>query len=503
LVQNRGILPGDLMLIFHAKDDDTTTPMSTPTGWSKSLEVGIATGNDRLLTMFSRRATGHEAYLYRNGILVNDPSTTFNRAAGIIIVRNVAWVTSLGMSGHAAEVSTGSSHGSNDFTPAAQTSGSATPENGHVLYITVHVGALNSGSAAKNGGAPPGCTLAIESQSELGAVSGIFLEVATMDSINATQFNPGSWTGTADDATSEYTLMTLTLLNGMPAMPLAARLMTMLPITTKDISPITTTSTAVGLTKNKAVTLGQALETDAATGLTKVKNKLLTPVTELDTGITLTKNKVKSLSPITETDLANALSKVKQLSLTPITEADTAISQDADKHVTIVAATELDQAIGLTGTVTIAITPATETDLAVGLTAHKAVTLIPIEEEDVIVLLGLAGQPFHVELNPIMETDLAVALVAAKTLSITPTTEQDSAQALSRLKRSTLVPVTENDLAILLHHAKQLSLSPILETNIATALHLISVLLARDLPFTAETYLEVRTSDTETLREWQ
>lgn len=236
-----------------------------------------------------------------------------------------------------------------------------------------------------------------------------------------------------------------------------------------------------------SVTLGLALETDAARALASSKLSTLAVATETDAAVAVSTSKALALGLATEIDsaLAVAVSKAVTVGLAtevdsapPIvtskaavvglpTEVDAALAISASKAATLGLATEFDAAFALAPAKTVAFGVASETDLALPLVATRAPAVLAVATEadatpalglTKLVTLGLAtetdsARPFSIssivgtELGVGTEVDSAPALTASKQVVLGVATETDSAVPLAGLKTIELGTAAEVDAA--------------------------------------------------------
>lgn len=186
---------GDVLYAMCSRSDDLGSPWGL-TGWT---EIGVTqattTGNDMLSSML-RKVISSAA---------GEPSSyTFLTAAGAGTNQQTAVVVQL----RGADTSTpeetvaGSGSGSNDFTPDAGPSMTVSTAGG--LALVAHCASMNDGVTGHTGGAPSGYTLAEAAESTLAGQLGSWTEVAYKAGLSAGSEDPGVWTGTPDDATSEW-----------------------------------------------------------------------------------------------------------------------------------------------------------------------------------------------------------------------------------------------------------------------------------------------------------
>lgn len=198
------------------------------------------------------------------------------------------------------------------------------------------------------------------------------------------------------------------------------------------------------------VTLGLALETDAAQALASSKLATLAVATETDAAVAVSTSKLVTLGRSVETDTALALAVSKAVTLGRATEADTALPLAPAKTITLGVATETDAALPLVasrGAATLAV--ATETDSAPALGLTKLVTLGVATETDTALAISTSS---------IVGTVLGVA------------TEADAAPGLTLSKQVVLGVATEADTAVPLAGSKSLSLATAAEVDAAFAL---------------------------------
>lgn len=197
-----GVRPGDVLYAFLSRADDTGTAYASD-GWTSLTDATSTTGNDIRGNVLRRVVTGNEPTSY-----------TFTNAAGDSINMTGILVCVRGADVNTPEAATSTSAtGSNDFTPAAS---SITTTTGHCLILTAHGASMDSGTSGKVGGAPSGFTLVDYIEETTAAAFESFIEVAYLDQTNPAASGTAAWTGTADDATSEFVTMTVAVRCGTP-----------------------------------------------------------------------------------------------------------------------------------------------------------------------------------------------------------------------------------------------------------------------------------------------
>jgi hypothetical protein len=118
-------------------------------------------------------------------------------------------------------------------------------------------------------------------------------------------------------------------------------------------------------------TLGQAVETDTATALSRTKSRAIGQSTETDTATALSRSKSTALALATETDTATALVRSKLATLSQATEADTATGLSRSKLLHLGQSTETDTAGPLIAGSVVVLGQAQETDTAGSLSRSK------------------------------------------------------------------------------------------------------------------------------------
>jgi hypothetical protein len=131
-----------------------------------------------------------------------------------------------------------------------------------------------------------------------------------------------------------------------------------------------------------AVTLGQAVETDTATTLTRSKNRAVGQSSEADTATALVRSKARALNPAAEADTATAMARSKTLMLGRAAEADTATAVARSKRLLLGTAGEADTAGTLTASNAVVLGQAVEANAAGSFGRTKAVPLRQATESD-------------------------------------------------------------------------------------------------------------------------
>lgn len=193
-----------------------------------------------------------------------------------------------------------------------------------------------------------------------------------------------------------------------------------------DAATITTLMGQPVAAAGAGVTLGLAIETDAAFGLVRSKALTLGRASETDTARSLVPAKQATLGVTTETDSTQRIVATKTVVLGVATETDAVFALLGAKQVTLGSAAETDTAHEITTGAAPGFTfgTAAETDTAQPLAASKAATL------------GQAS-----------ETDTTLPLTLFKTVILGVATEPDSAAALTVAKVRTLGIAAETDAA--------------------------------------------------------
>lgn len=205
-----GTRPGDRLFAFLYRADDTGAQAFAASGWTSFANV-TRTSNDGRASALFHDVVGTEPPSYT---FTNDAADTDNMVGIIVCVRGAD--LTLGDAQRpvdpASQVLT--STGTNDFTP---TSGSYTIGiYGHALVLKVHGTSMNSGVTGKTGGAPSGFTLIDYVEEATAAGNEAFLEIAQADFLGAGATGTADWTGTADDATSDWVTIRLGIYEGAP-----------------------------------------------------------------------------------------------------------------------------------------------------------------------------------------------------------------------------------------------------------------------------------------------
>ena len=199
---------GDVLFAFLGQGDDPGTGWTdSATAWTQIANQATSTGNDRasgvLRKVITNAAGEPSTYTFRR--VAN--SATDNLVAIVVQVRGADTATPEDATATVAQ-------GSNDFTPAAVAIDTATDDS---LILTAHLaaGAAGdySGANTRTAGAPSGSGYGIVNSQAFDDGSNtfaLFLEVAQNGSVGAAGTKtPGTWTGSADDATSEYDVITV------------------------------------------------------------------------------------------------------------------------------------------------------------------------------------------------------------------------------------------------------------------------------------------------------
>lgn len=195
---------GDVLYAFIGQGDDLGTGWASSSGgtWQQLANQATATGNDRASGVLRRVIinAGAEPATYT---FTRPGSDAVNNLAAIVVqVRNVAATPE--------DATTTLSQGSDDFTPSGI---GITTTTGEALALTFH---LASGVTGKTAGAPAGFDLVDSVAAEAGSFP-LFLEVAATVKAAAGSVTVGSWTGTPDDATSEWDVITVAVRAGAGA----------------------------------------------------------------------------------------------------------------------------------------------------------------------------------------------------------------------------------------------------------------------------------------------
>lgn len=201
-----GLANGDVVYVAYACDISSAT-VWTLSGFTSIYHDNNGTGNNRtsgVLRKVITNAAGEPA----SYAPIGPSATVTNLCVMAVAVKDVHATpedaTSVGLMG------------ANDFTPAAQT---ITPAyaSGSALVLSFHHASMNNGVSGKAAGAPSTYTI-VNSREEVGGGTGVgcFLECASLVKTSGAAA-ANAWTGTADDATSEYHVFAVAVRNGQVA----------------------------------------------------------------------------------------------------------------------------------------------------------------------------------------------------------------------------------------------------------------------------------------------
>ena len=192
----------DVLYAFLTQGDDLPVSggaWSSSSGgtWVELKNQRTTTGNDHFDGVMRRVVTDAGAEPSTFTFTLNN-SNTNNLVCIVVQVRGADTTTP-------EDATTTSSLGSDDFTPPNVAITTVT-DAAHVIISHVAIGASTTINSSKTGGAPSGWTLedTVEGDNPGGINDELFLEVASLVKATAGVVTPGDWTGTADDATSEY-----------------------------------------------------------------------------------------------------------------------------------------------------------------------------------------------------------------------------------------------------------------------------------------------------------
>lgn len=201
---------GDILYAFVGQGDDPPTVSPVWTGsagtWTEIYNNQASTGSDRAFGILRHTVTdaGSEPSSYT---FTRNNNATDNLVAAVVQVRG-ADTTTPDDTTPVGVIST------NDFTPNAPDIDTVTTD---ALILTAHLAAGTAaqytGGDARTAGAPAEAVLVDSDVYSNGVnISSIFLEVAKWENTGSPGTKTiGSWTGTADDSTSEYVVVTLAI----------------------------------------------------------------------------------------------------------------------------------------------------------------------------------------------------------------------------------------------------------------------------------------------------
>src|SRR3990172_430345 len=202
------LVNGDVLYAFLGQGDDPGTVWASASGgtWTSVAFGASATGNDRAIGVLRRVVTnaGGEPSTYT--FTINNNAVE-NLAAIVVQVRGASTSTP-------EDATPTVNFGSNDFTPVAVSIDTVTA---NALVLTAHLGSGTAtqygGGDARPAGAPGGGGYSIVNSEVFydgTNIQSIFLEVAKNEDVGSPGTkSPGTWTGTADDSSSEWHVVTV------------------------------------------------------------------------------------------------------------------------------------------------------------------------------------------------------------------------------------------------------------------------------------------------------
>lgn len=233
----------------------------------------------------------------------------------------------------------------------------------------------------------------------------------------------------------------------------------------KNIAQVSENDIAQAMARSKQKAIGQVLETDLAQALSRIKIEIIAQVAENDLAQPITRAAITvNITQVSETDLAQGISVRKTMAVLQVIETDAAQSLIVRKIKLISQVTEIDAAQAVTSRKVMALGQAGETDLAAAITRLKRQALSQVLETDLAQAIAREkaqvvlqvneldeAQPFptsgSVLVLQVSETDLAQALFRAKHLAVAQSIETDLSQPITRQKIRLILQALESDLA--------------------------------------------------------
>lgn len=200
----RSLQNGDYLVACISRADDTCTAFACSDGgtWSAAGYTDTSTGNDLATGSLYRKVTN----------AAGEPSSYTFTATGASDSdpQNVVLFAVSGADPDTfLDVAVTTNVGTNDFTPDHVEIDTSSED---CLIIMVHGASMNAGTSGKSAGAPSYADGLVGSREETGgSVLESFIEVAYKNDAAAGTQTIGVWTGTADDATSEWHVHTLAI----------------------------------------------------------------------------------------------------------------------------------------------------------------------------------------------------------------------------------------------------------------------------------------------------
>ena len=225
-------------------------------------------------------------------------------------------------------------------------------------------------------------------------------------------------------------------------------------------------SPLVVLAAGQTISVGQALETDTAFGITPLRTHPIGLASEADTANAMVAERVRAISLASEADTATVMAHSKAVNAGLASEADTAqpiiperahalgLAAEVDtatvmahaKALNLALATEIDTAQPIASGAAVAVGLATETDTATAMAHARALAVGLAAEADTA--QGITPERAHA-LGLASEADSGQPIVfnKSRTISIGLASEADTAFAVGLLKTISLGLATEIDTA--------------------------------------------------------
>lgn len=299
------------------------------------------TGNDRVFAVVDKIVVGTEPASYF--FTAPDTGASMNMVAIAFVVRNAA-LTGGG------DTATVTSQGTNDFTPAVDT---ITPNTHRALVIKVLASSINNATSKTAGGAPPGShnvwdtggpydgSTSVVWVQQTGTSFGAFLQVAAERVTDLATSTSGSWAGTADDATSEWSSVVLAIgvpqsINSSPAsgqggrsIPHSFHPAALLPVII-DVPNVTnvaaTAASATGTANNASISVKPTAT--AGSGTTTANNAALSvkPTATAGSGTSTANNPGATVAPVVTAGSSTGAANTAAGSVQPVANLGTGTS---------------------------------------------------------------------------------------------------------------------------------------------------------------------------------
>lgn len=211
----------------------------------------------------------------------------------------------------------------------------------------------------------------------------------------------------------------------------------------KAVNQITETDTATAMTRRKLSIIGQTIETDSATAMARLKRRTLIQTTETDLGRTITA--AAKVNRVIEMDIASAFTPRKVRILVQTLETDTAQPMTRRKLRAVNQIVETNIAQTMTRRKLRAINQITEIDVAQPMGRLKLRFINQVSEADIA--RTIAWLPKNRLVSRVIESDIAQGMIRLKTRSVNRATEIDIAQTFTTRHLRTLSQISETDIA--------------------------------------------------------